>query len=79
MQEKLVEIRWNMRKNRREKKCFTLFSHGFREGKVKTRQKQQIKLYDIGFYKLSCDTCDSKNTKTPVMRVCTRARERGIL
>ena len=79
MQEKLVEIRWNMRKNRREKTCFTLFSHGFREENVKTHQKQQIKLYDIGFYKLSCDTCDSKNTKTPVLRVYTRARQRGRL
>ncbi len=51
MQEKLVEIRWNMGKNRRDETCFTLFSHGFREGNVKTHQKQQIKLYDIGFYK----------------------------
>ena len=79
MQEKWVEIRWNMRKNRREKTCFSVFLHGFREGNVKTHQKRQVKLYDIGFYKLSCDTCDSKNTKTPVMRVCTRARERGRL
>ena len=79
MQGKLVEIRWNVRKNRREKACFSLFSHGFREGNVRINQKQQVKLYDIGFYKLSCDTCDSKNTKTPVQRVYTRARERGRL
>ena len=79
MQEKLLEIRWNMGKNRRDETCFSLFSHGFREENVKTHQKQQIKLYDIGFYKLSCDICDSKNTKTPVLRVYTRARERGRL
>ena len=26
---------------------------------------------------MSCDTCDSKNTKTPVMCAYTRARESG--
>ena len=75
----MVEIRWNMETNQREKNVFSLVSHVFGKYNVKTHQKQQVKLYDIGFYKLSCDTCDSKNTKTPVMRVCTRARERRRL
>ena len=79
MQEKLLEIRWNMGKNRRDETCFTLFLHWFRKGNVKIHPKQHVKLYDIGFYKLSCDTCDSKNTKTPVLRVYRRARERGRL
>lgn len=51
MQEKLVEIRWNMGKNRRDETCFSLFLHWFREENIKTHQKQQVNLYDIGFYK----------------------------
>ncbi len=79
MQEKLVEIRWNMRKNRREKTCFSLVSHVFGKYNVKTHQKLHIKHCEITFYTVSCDTCDSKNTKTPILRVHTRSRERWRL
>ena len=62
-----------------KKRVSRCFRTGLGKKILKHAKKQQVKLYDIGFYKLSCDTCDSKNAKTPVLRVCTRARERGRL
>ena len=42
---------------------------------VKIHQEKQANHWYIKPYMIGCDTCDSKNTKTPVMCVYTRTRE----
>ena len=36
-----------------------------------------VLFWNIAFYNVCCDTCDSKKAKTPVMRAYACARERG--
>ena len=64
------------------KSVFSLLFHRFfggeNAGMLKHAQKPTIIHCIIEDYEEACDTCDSKNTKTPVYtRVCSRVREGG--
>ena len=76
------EKRCFFEKTREQKACFSLFFHrnfgGENAGMLKHDQKPTIIHCILKDYKETCDTCDSKNTKTPVYtRVCARVREGG--
>ena len=76
------EKRYFFGKKKEQKACFSLLFHRFfggeNAGMLKHAQKPTIIHCIIEDYEVTCDTCDSKNTKTPVhTRVCASVREGG--